>query len=176
MPRLETARLLLREWRPEDHDNHAAMCADPDVMRFLGGPVDSNESWRAMALHAGHWMLRGYGTWVLERSSDASFLGRAGLWNPAGWPGVEVGWTLARAAWGHGYATEAARAAIVWARTTLGVERLISVIHPGNTRSIAVAKRLGMSAVESRQLRGTPVVVFALERDQLTAPTHRSSW
>lgn len=163
-PQLETERLLLRAWRAEDHDAHAAMCADQVVMRFLGGPVDPEESWRGMALHVGHWTLRGYGTWALERKADGSFLGRAGLWNPYGWPGLEVGWTLARPAWGHGYATEAARASIEWARATLGAHRLISLIHPENERSIAVAQRLGMTPVRRQRLRGNPVVMFELTR------------
>lgn len=70
-----------------------------------------------MALHCGHWALRGYGQWVVERKADATLLGRCGLWNPEGWPGLELGWKVARGAWGDGYATEAARAAMHWAFT-----------------------------------------------------------
>ncbi len=115
VPRLETERLLLREWRDGDLDVYAELCADPEVMRFLGGPVERAQAWRTMALMAGHWSLRGYGNWVLERRADARLIGRAGLWAPDGWPGTEVGWTLARDAWGAGYATEAGRAAMAWA-------------------------------------------------------------
>ena len=102
---METARLVLREWRPDDVDPHATMAADPEVMRFIGGPLSREQSWRRVAGHAGHWTLRGYGNWAVERRADGAFLGRAGLWNPEGWPGLEVGWTLARHAWGASYAS-----------------------------------------------------------------------
>ena len=101
VPRVETARLVLRGWVPGDVEAHAAMSADPEVMRFLGGALDRAQSWRQLATHAGHWVLRGYGNWAVERKADGVLLGRVGLWNPEGWPGLEVGWKLARDAWGH---------------------------------------------------------------------------
>lgn len=137
------------------------MYADPEVMRHLGGPVDRAQTWRHMALMAGHWSLRGFGNWVLERRSDGRLIGRAGLWEPEGWPGLEVGWALAREAWGAGYATEAARAAMEWASSELGVEELLSLIAPENTASIRVAERLGMRRRGEIELRGRPVLVFS---------------
>jgi RimJ/RimL family protein N-acetyltransferase len=79
------------------------MSADLEVMRYIGdGQVlDRRQSWREIALHVGHWALRGYGQWALERKEDGASIGRAGLWNPPGWPGLEIGWKLARDAWGH---------------------------------------------------------------------------
>jgi RimJ/RimL family protein N-acetyltransferase len=144
VPRLQTPRLTLRGLRDDDLDAYAAMVADAEVMRFFDGPLTRDEAWRQMALFAGHWVLRGYGQWAVERRADRVFLGRAGLWEPDGWPGLEVGWMLARGAWGQGYATEAARMATHWAWAELGATRLISIIAPGNERSIAVARRLGM--------------------------------
>ena len=164
VPRVETQRLLLREWRDGDLDAYAELSSDPQVMRHLGGPVDREQTWRGMALHAGHWALRGYGNWVLERRADGVLVGRAGLWNPEGWVGLEVGWTLARHAWGQGYATEAGRAAIDWAWATLGAERLISLIRPDNTASARVAQRLGMRPVGADTLYDQPIDVYGLER------------
>ena len=164
VPELETSRLRLRGWRESDLDGYAAMSADPSVMEFLGGVVDRGQAWRSMALHAGHWTLRGYGLWAVARREDGAFLGRVGLWNPEGWPGEEIGWKLGRAAWGQGYATEAARAAMAWAWSVLGLPRLIAVIDPRNARSIAVAQRLGMGHVRDWELRGERELIYGIER------------
>ncbi len=164
VPVIETERLVLRGWRESDFEEHAAMCADPEAQRFLGGPLDRGASWRSMAQHAGHWTLRGYGNWALERRSDGRLIGRAGLWNPEGWFGVEVGWRLARDVWGQGYATEAARASVAWAWSSLDVARLISVVNPENVASMAVAERLGMRRGRLAAVAGTPVVIMALDR------------
>ena len=142
-PRLLTERLLLRGYEPRDVAADAAVARDPEVQRHLGGVKDDYAAFTVLATHAGHWALRGYGEWVVERREDGAFLGRVGLWRPPGWPGLEVGWKLARAAWGGGYATEAARAAIGWAWTTQDVEELISLIVPDNAASQRVAERLG---------------------------------
>jgi RimJ/RimL family protein N-acetyltransferase len=165
IPRLETPRLVMRGWREEDLDAHAAMSADPEVQRYLEGVLDRTQSWRSMAFHTGHWVLRGYGNWVVERKSDGVVLGRVGLWNPEGWFGVEVGWKLARHAWGHGYATEAATAAITWGFDHLDVDRLISVINPGNTASLRVAERLGMTKSREANLEGHTVAIMAIDRE-----------
>jgi RimJ/RimL family protein N-acetyltransferase len=144
IPRLETGRLILREWRAEDFEPYARFMADADVMRYLTGePMSRVDSWRNMAMILGHWTLRGYGMWAVERKSDGAFLGRVGMHNPEGWPGIEVGWTLGKEYWGAGFATEAARAALAYAFLTQDVERVISVIHPDNVPSQAVAARLG---------------------------------
>jgi RimJ/RimL family protein N-acetyltransferase len=165
VPTVSTERLILRDWRDSDLDAHAAMSADAEVQRFLsGGPIDRIQAWREMALHAGHWALRGYGNWAVERKEDGVFLGRVGLWNPEGWFGLEVGWKLARHAWGNGYATEAARASVEWGFTCLDAEEIISVIRPANVASIAVARRLGMSAVREAEHGGATVVIYSLTR------------
>jgi RimJ/RimL family protein N-acetyltransferase len=140
------------------------MLADPEVMRHLGGAVERESAWRQMALFAGHWLLRGHGQWVLERRADGLVLGRAGTWAPEGWPGLEVGWALAREAWGAGYATEAARAVVAWVWERLESHAVIALIAPGNERSERVARRLGMHPGERRELPGGPVVTWRLER------------
>jgi RimJ/RimL family protein N-acetyltransferase len=128
----------------------------------MGGPLDRADAWRQMAVFAGHWALRGYGLWVVEREGE--LIGRIGLLRPEGWPGLEVGWLLGRAAWGQGYATEAARASVEYAWRELGAQELISLIAPDNTPSQRVAQRLGMRPDEDYDLRGTPVVIHRLDR------------
>ena len=163
-PPLETPRLLLRGWRGRDLAAHAEMSADPEVMRYLGSgkTVSQAEALAEVAAHLGHWALRGYGQWALERKEDGASIGRAGLWNPPGWPGVEVGWKLARDAWGKGYATEAGQAAIEWTWRTLDAPELISIIHQENTRSINVAERLGMSQLRETTFKGKDVLIFGI--------------
>ena len=171
VPRLVTSRLLLRGWTPEDAGAYAALCADPEVMRHLGGPMDRVASWRQMALFAGHWSLRGYGLWAVERREDGVLIGRTGLWNPEGWPGLELGWTLARHAWGRGYATEAARAAMDWAWSALAAPELISLVAPANRLSARVAERLGMRHERELAWQGATVGIYTIRRPNVRVDT-----
>lgn len=145
VPLLHTERLLLRGFEARDFDAYAAMMADPEVTRYLadGRPLSRVDAWRQLAMFAGHWMLRGFGVWAVEEVRSGAFLGRVGCFEPEGWPGFEIAYTLTRAAWGQGYAREAAAAALAYARGTLGRREVISVIRPGNAGSIRVATALG---------------------------------
>ena len=144
IPTLTTERLKLRGWRQEDFESFARFRADIDVQRYLTGePMARTDAWRNMAMIAGHWVLRGYGMWAVERACDGALIGIAGLHFPECWPSPEVGWTLGKEFWGMGYATEAARAAMAYAFLTQGLDRVISVIHVDNKASQAVAARLG---------------------------------
>lgn len=145
IPCVETPRLVLRAFRLADLDAYAAMCADEEVMRFIGagGAVQRDVAWRHLALFLGSWSLVGHGMWAIERRGDGALIGRAGFLDPEGWPGCELAWLLARDAWGQGYAFEAARAALDCGRRQLGLDALISLIRPDNRRSIALAERLG---------------------------------
>ena len=130
----------------------------------MGGTLDRADTWRQMAVFVGHWELRGYGLWVVEREGE--LIGRIGLLNPEGWPGLEVGWLLGRDAWGHGYATEAARASVEYAWRELGAHELISLIAPDNTASAARRGAARACArAEDYDLRGTPVVIHRLARE-----------
>ena len=144
MIELETERLRLRQWKLDDFDWYAALCADEEVMRFLGGKTFNRlDAWRHFTSIAGHWHFRGYGLWAVEEKASGSLLGRVGIIDHEGWPGFEVGWTLARAAWGKGYATEAARRAMQYAFEGLKRDRVISLIDRDNRASRQVAERLG---------------------------------
>ena len=164
---LETERLVLRMFRESDTDAYADMVADPEVMRFFGGePASRAEAWRNMAMIVGHWHLRGYGMWAVEEKATGEMVGRVGCWNPEGWPGLEVGWTLRRRFWGRGFATEAARAAIDYAFPELGRTRVISLIAPENVNSIRVAERLGERPEGEWEVFGTKVIVYAVGREE----------
>lgn len=166
IPTIETERLLMRPWREQDLDAYAEMCADAAVMRYIGSgrTLDRDEAWRQIALSLGHWDLRGYGLWAVETRADRSFVGRVGLWQPEGWPGLELGWALARTHWGDGYATEAGRASMEFAWTTVGAPELISLIQPENEASRRVAERLGMEVARREMFGANEVLVYGRAR------------
>jgi RimJ/RimL family protein N-acetyltransferase len=171
MNTIETDRLLLRMLRQSDHDAYAAMCADPEVTRYLGDgqPMSRSEAWRQMAVLLGHWQLRGYGLWAVEERQSGEFIGRVGIWHPDGWPGLEVGWTLRREFWGNGYATEGARAALRYAFDELDQPRVISLIRPSNEASVRVAERLGEQLEGRTEVMGHEALVYGISRDDWKA-------
>jgi RimJ/RimL family protein N-acetyltransferase len=145
-PTLETPRLILRGWRPEDFEPYAAMLADGETARFItlqGRALTAAEAWNETVWLIGHWQLLGYGMFVVEERGTGAFLGRAGPLHPPAWPDFEIAWALAPHARGKGYAAEAARATIDWSFAALGRERVVSIIDPRNLASIRVAERLG---------------------------------
>ena len=142
-PTLQTARLTLRPPVEADLDAWAALTADPVARQHLGGPKPRPVAWRSLATHAGSWALRGFGMFSVLHRASGRWVGHVGPWCPEAWPGTEVGWSLLRDAWGQGYATEAATAAIGWAVTALGWTDIIHTIAPANLASAAVAQRLG---------------------------------
>lgn len=142
-PVLETARLTLRVPCRDDFEAWAALGEDAEAMRHLGGVQSRFDAWNRLVGTIGSWHVLGFGPFSVIRKSDGQWIGRIGPLHPEGWPGDEIGWTLARGAWGHGYAIEAATAATDWAFDVLGWTRIIHCIAPDNTPSQAVARRLG---------------------------------
>jgi RimJ/RimL family protein N-acetyltransferase len=152
-------------WRNEDFAAYEKMCADPEIMKYLGGRTfDRLEAWRHMAFLVGHWQLLGFGHWAVEEKESGKFIGRLGFLNPEGWPGFEIGWTLAREAWGKGYATEGARRALDYAFHDLNKDHVISLIHPENKNSIRVAERLGETLEGQTELLGHDVLIYGIDR------------
>jgi RimJ/RimL family protein N-acetyltransferase len=146
--RLRTDRLSLRRWRLADRAPFAALNADPEVMRWFPATLSRRESDElADRIEAG-FERDGWGLWALEERASGRFVGFTGLARPGFEahfaPAVEIGWRLARDAWGRGYATEAAGAATTFAFEVAGLDTLVSFTAEGNARSRAVMRRLGM--------------------------------
>jgi ribosomal-protein-alanine N-acetyltransferase len=142
IPELRTERFLLRAAKPSDFDAYAEFRAS-DRVRMMGGPNDRDEAFADLCYGVGQWQIRGYGLWIIaDRATDAP-LGVTGFYYPEYWAAPEISWAVFEAAEGKGVAFEAASAARDYAFDALGWKRVISAIIPGNTRSIALAERLG---------------------------------
>jgi RimJ/RimL family protein N-acetyltransferase len=146
-------------------------------MRFLGGVQDRSVAWRAMMTMAGSWAMHGFGMFSVIEKASGRWIGRLGPWSPEGWPGTEVGWGLARDAWGQGFATEGARAAIDWAFDHLGWTEVIHCIDPENRASQDVARRLCSANRGPGRLPGPlaehPIEVWGQSREAWRAQISR---
>jgi RimJ/RimL family protein N-acetyltransferase len=151
-PTFETERLRLRAWRDDDLDAYAALCADPEVMRWHGAkgdPLTHDEAATQMELFRKRWDDEGHGLWCaapLNTDECIGFIGLATPWFlPEVLPAVEIGWRLARASWGQGLATEGARVAMAYAFEELKLDRLVSITRVENRNSWNVMQKLGMT-------------------------------
>ncbi len=169
---LVTPRLVLRSWIPADLAPFAEMCADPDVMRFIGDgsvrtPADAQMS---IARSQESWAKHGWGLLAIECLETESFIGFCGLAEPdllqPLQPSVEIGWRLTRAAWGRGYATEAAAAVVDWAFSTVQLKRLVAVVQLDNLASHRVADKIGMRREQRTIVPGLGVWVDVYELGQ----------
>jgi len=146
---LTTERLMLRHWRATDREPFARMNGDPRVMRYFPAPLTRVESDALTAMIAEHVDTYGWGTWAVEIPGVAEFAGFIGLWRPRFTahftPCVEIGWRLAAEVWGHGYATEGARAALTFGFETLGLREIVSFTTETNGPSRRVMERIGMT-------------------------------
>ena len=147
-PTLTTPRLELRGWREADREQFAAINADPEVMEHFPGTLTRRESDELVDRIEVGFAESGFFLWAVEVRASGEFIGFTGLAGPGFeahfTPAVEIGWRLARSAWGHGYATEAARAALEFGFED-GLDEIVSFTTVANRRSRAVMERIGMS-------------------------------
>ena len=177
---IETERLLLRAWQPSDEAPFAALNADPDVTRYLRGPMRRDESDELLARIRDHWQQHGFGLYAVEVKESGAFAGFVGLaipsFLPDVLPAVEVGWRLSREHWGHGYATEGARASLRHGFEELELRQIISIIDPRNAASVRVAERLGMTRGRDRihPVTRLRVAIYAKNAEDAASPQRGS--
>ena len=175
IPEIRTGRLILRGFTDADREPFAAMNGDPVVMEHYPSTLNRAASDALLDRIRDRWAADGHGLWAVERRSDGQLLGFTGLARLAWIDQPEVGWRYVPSAWGHGYATEAAEAALRFGFETLAVPEIVSVTTIGNERSQRVMRRLGMhrdpaddflhpNIAEGHPLR--PHVMYRLRRDE----------
>ncbi|MFD1795665.1 GNAT family N-acetyltransferase [Paracoccus aurantiacus] len=160
---LTTARLTLRMPDARDHASYSAFFADAEASRFYGGPLLPYQAWERLAADIGHFMLKGFGRFVIEK--DGQVIGGCGILDVDGWPGHELTWWLLPAARGQGIAQEASRAVLAWAGTELGWPRVETHFRDENT----AARRLTESLGGTKQRRET--FPDGIDRDIYAMPT-----
>lgn len=147
---INTERLLLRGWKPEDHAPFAAMCGDPEVMRYIGNGSTRtpDDAARYIGSFEREWTERGFGLFAVESKQTGGLIGFTGLsWPvflPEVLPSVEIGWRFSKSSWGKGYATEAASAALAFGVNELGITDIVSIYQVGNGASARIMQKLGM--------------------------------
>ncbi len=163
---VETERLIVREWTLDDVDAAFAIFGDPEVTRYLpAGALKASREEMTATLHrvVGEYpQIRPMGFWAVVERASHLVVGASLLRPLPDDPRIEIGWHLARTHWGRGYASEAAGGVLAWAQSQLHVPDPVAVIVPGNTRSEAVAARLGMSPGERELLFGLDVRVWTV--------------
>ncbi len=164
---IETDRLYLRPMTMRDVDDVVALHADPEVTRFMRA-FNRDEAIQRLEADERDWIEHGHGLFALLASEDGRFLGRVALKHWPQFGEAELGWVLRRDEWGHGYATEAARACAEWGFREFDYPYLTAMIRAENTRSIRVAERLGMTPLREDALFDVPVVVYAAGREDFS--------
>jgi RimJ/RimL family protein N-acetyltransferase len=166
-PTLDTERLILREFRSEDLDAHAATLGDEEVMRHIGGkPVNREDSWRRLMSGVGMWSLVGMGPWAVEQKSDGRMIGHCGFFQfnremePLILGEPEMGWIFDRSVHGQGIAFEACSAALDWAEREIRAESYPAIIDLENAASMKLAGRLGFVRQDDAVYRGETIALF----------------
>ena len=160
IPTLTTERLIMRGWRESDLANFAKFQMDKQAAHFVRPSETVAEAWRLMAYFAGHFQLRGFGNWSLERKDTGEHIGRCGPYYPMEWPEPEIGWCIYSEHQRKGYAAEAASASLDYAYKTLGWKTAISLIANDNAPSIALATKLGAMHEGPFVFRDMPCTIY----------------
>ena len=166
-PRIETERLVLRQYRKDDFRQHLEIVGDDEVMRYVGGAgISAEDCWRRVAGSVGSWTLLGFGGWAVARRSDDKLIGTVGLFNawrdmePQFGEDPEMGWIFAKDVHGQGLAFEVCAAALAWADQALGAVPIWAIVAPENAPSLRLAERLGFERLADSVYSNEPTAVL----------------
>jgi [ribosomal protein S5]-alanine N-acetyltransferase len=165
IPVLETSRLILRAFEPEDVPVLHRIMNGPDVLRYFppGGPPSYERVERGVTRFLQHWQTRGYGLWAVVEHASGALIGRSGLAFVEELQAVEIDFLFGNLYWGKGYASEAGRAVLDWGLAQHVFERLIGIVHPENTASRRVLEKLGLACQERREMWGMECLIYVLD-------------
>jgi RimJ/RimL family protein N-acetyltransferase len=169
---VETARLLLRVPELADAEALMGILWDPEIVEQKQVTLREPPGGLDLALKntsdmLRQWELRGYGQWSVIEKATGCVIGVVGFYHPQGqWPGVDLGWVIHRSRWGHGFATEAASAALRWAWEHTRIDRIVSLIAPDDRRSIRIATKIGerFERADVDPVHGEPAHVYTIAR------------
>jgi len=165
---IETLRLILRPFSPDDLDEFAAINADPEAMRYIGTGKPQSREQTQTRLNGilNHYQQHGFGLFAMVDKTSGEFVGFCGLQHLDNTSEIEVGYRLACRFWGRGLATEAARACLQYGFEQLGLERIVAVVQPANVPSKSVAAKIGMKHIKNAHFYNTDVEYYAITRDE----------
>lgn len=170
-PRIETERLILRAFRPDDLEALSAMWADPEVVRYIGGnPLSREDTWRRSLAACGQWPFTGFGYWIAELKADGGLIGQLGFadfkrdMRPSMEGEPELGYVFARSVHGQGIAFEACSAVLQWADANLSAISYPAIVSAENLASIRLAERLGFVRQPDASYRGEPIALYRRSR------------
>ena len=168
MKTIETDRLLLRPFAPDDLDDFALLCADPEVMRFIGDGKPQSRERAEIRFNAliKHWNDHGFAPFAVTTKTGSEFAGFCGLQHLDNTPEIEVGYRLAKRFWGMGLATEAARASLRFGFEELALDRIVAVVQPENIASCRVIEKIGLRYVRDARFYETNVRYYAISREE----------
>lgn len=168
MGEIETERLRLRRFTPDDLDAVRRIYGDPEVLRYMwdGRPRTEEQIRDALAFLMGGWEKRGIGMWAIVHQAHGEVIGRCGFTFLPGTTEAEIGYILARAYWGSGYATEAASASLRYGFEQLGLDRIVAVTRPDHLVSQRVLRKLGLTFERDAHYYGAEQVYYAINRDE----------
>lgn len=165
---IETERVLLRPFAPDDLDAFALICADPEVMRYIGDgqPLSQAQTQTRLASIIEHRNRHGFGVWAAVDRTSGDLMGYCGLQFLDNTSEVEVGYRLARRFWGMGLASESARASLGFGFGQLALDRITAVVQPGNLASRRVVEKIGLKFVKDARFYNTAVKYYAITQEE----------